>query len=160
MIAILPEWIVDDGQLPPPVVGETLLHTGLRAHCLALRRSREEPGTVRASSGHAGHTYELHGIAGPARDFFVDAGDNQQRRVGAEFALNVGSFQVVASTPLPEEAVESGVVLVAECQLTVIADYEWEAFALVDARRDWLIATVENRQDGDYVIDLQPLPEG
>lgn len=157
MDVVLPEWIVADGELAP-VTGAVLAGVGLRARCSDVRVSTRTEGAVQALAAVAPHSYELHGVADAARDVHADAGAGRERRVAAEFVLDVGAFRVLASTTLPTTAVVAGARLVVQCTLTVVGGYEWDGFGLPDVRQDWTVRDVRTRADGDLVLDLHALP--
>jgi hypothetical protein len=105
---------------------------------LADPRARQEP---------ASHRYELTGMAGPAAD--VHAGDGPgQRHIGSEFVITAGDQAFVALTAGPASMVAVGSRVTAQCTLSVVADYEWDAFGLPDLRSDWYVhrLKIEHRQ--------------
>ena len=156
---VLSEWIVGDGELDRPRPGTVLGHVGLRASAVDVAgdAGRPEGGPAAAAEwpSPAGPVEEVRGLTGPARDFFVDAGQGRSRRVGAEFVLDAGAYRVLASTPLPAAEVREGEAVLFRCVLSVIADYEWQGFGLPDVRQEWTVLGVGHR-GGDFLLDLEP----
>jgi hypothetical protein len=164
----LAEWIVADGELPEPAAGGALRHRGIRANVVALEPGTDLRGTVRPLRSLEAQgledAYEVHGVAGPVRDVLVDARGGGTRRIAVEFALNAGTFALLAAAPANDTTrpdVHTGGVLAVRCTLTVVADYEWDSFGLPDVRADWEIDGVTRPRHphwaaGDYLMDLRP----
>src|SRR6266566_1225020 len=153
-------WIIKDGAADL-ARGSHLRGVGLRADCLSVGPARTVDGIAeladpRARQEPASHRYELTGMAGPAAD--VHAGDGPgQRHIGSEFVITAGDQAFVALTAGPASKVAVGSRVTAQCTLSVVADYEWEAFGLPDLRTDWYVRglAIEQRQ-----IDYAPGSRG
>jgi hypothetical protein len=144
-------WIVKDGA-PELARGDHLPGVGLRADCHTLGPARTaadgiaelaDPG---GPQGPGSHRYELTGVAGHAEDVWSERG-----RVGAEFVITAGDQAFLARTAGPASEVAVGSRVTAQCTLSVVADYEWEAFGLPDLRTDWQVRSlaIEQRQIDD-----------
>jgi hypothetical protein len=140
--------------------GSYLPGVGLRADCLSLAPPRTRADGIaeladRGSSLRPGtHLHELTGTAGPARD--VHSGDGPgQRDVYWEFVITAGDQAFIARTAEPASLVAAGSRVTAQCILSVMADYEWDAFGLPDLRNDWQVRRlrIEHRQIGDVPGD-------
>ncbi len=145
-------WIVKDGAAEL-ARGSQLRGVGLRADCLSAGPARTVPDGIaeladpRGSQEPAGHRYELTGMAGPAAD--VHAGDGPgQRHIGSEFVITAGDQAFVARTAGPASMVAAGSRVTVQCALSVVGDYEWDAFGLPDLRSDWYVhrLKIEHRQ--------------
>ena len=68
--------------------------------------------------------------------------------VGAEFVITAGDQAFLALTAGPASEVAVGSRVTAQCTLSVVADYEWDAFGLPDLRTDWYVRrlAIEHRQ--------------
>jgi hypothetical protein len=150
-------WIVKDGA-PELARGEQLRGVGLRADCHSLGPAQAaadgiaelaDPGSP---PGPGSHRYELTGVAGPAEDVRSERGP-----AGAEFVITAGDQAFLARTAGPAAEVAAGSRVTAQCTLSVVADYEWDAFGLPDLRTDWYVRrlAIEHRQ-----IDYAPSRPG
>src|ERR1039457_7199126 len=134
-------WIVKDGAAELGR-GSYLPGVGLRADCLSLappctladgiaeladRGGSQRPGT---------HLHELTGTAGAARGVDSGAGPGQ-RDACWEFVITAGDQAFIARTAEPASLVAAGSRVTAQCILSVMADYAWDAFGLPDLRSDW-----------------------
>ncbi|HUY47344.1 MAG TPA: hypothetical protein VMV92_16700 [Streptosporangiaceae bacterium] len=149
-------WIVKDGAAEL-ACGSHLRGVGLRADCLSVGPARTvvdgiaelvDPGGGQWPSSRR---YDLTGMAGPAGD--VHAGDGPgQRHIGSEFVITAGDQAFVAPAAGPASVIAVGSRVTAQCTLSVVADYEWDAFGLPDLRSDWYVRRlkIEHRQI-DYV---------
>ena len=144
-------WIVKDGA-PELARGAHLRGVGLRADCRRLGPARTaadgiselmDPG---GQPGPSSHRYELTGVAGPAEDVWTERGP-----VAAEFVITAGDQAFLARTARPASEVAVGSRITAQCTLSVVADYEWDAFGLPDLRTDWYVRrlAIEHRQIDD-----------
>jgi hypothetical protein len=148
-------WIVQDGA-PELGRGSCLPGVGLRADCLSVG----PPGTLvdgiaeLADRGGGlwpgGYLHELTGLAGAARDVYSGEGP-AHRHAGSEFMLSTGDLAFIARTAGRASVVAAGSRVTAQCMLSVVADYEWDAFGLPDLRRDWCVRRlkIEHRQIDD-----------
>jgi hypothetical protein len=157
MWVYLETWIVKDGA-PELARGDHLRGVGLRADCCSLGPARAatdgvaelvDPGGAQEPGSHR---YELTGVAGHAEDVRSERG-----RVGAEFVITVGDQAFLARIPGPASEVAVGSRVTAQGTLSVVADYEWDAFSLPDLRTDWYVRrlAIEHRQ-----IDYAPSRPG
>jgi hypothetical protein len=157
MWVYLETWIVKDGA-PELARGEHLRGVGLRADCCSLGPARAAADGVAelvglgGAQGPGSHRYELTGVAGHAEDVWSERGP-----VGAEFVITAGDQAFLARTPGPASEVAVGSRVTAQCTLSVVADYEWDAFGLPDLRTDWYVRrlAIEHRQ-----IDYAPSSPG
>jgi hypothetical protein len=157
MWAYMETWIVKDGA-PELGRGDHLLGVGLRADCHTLGPARTvadgiaelvDPG---GPHGPGSHRYELTGVAGHAEDVWSERG-----RLGAEFVITADEQTFLVRTAGPASGVAVGSRVTAQCTLSVVADYEWEAFGLPDLRTGWYVRglAIERRQ-----IDYAPSSPG
>jgi hypothetical protein len=97
-----------------------------------------------------GHLHELTGWAGAARDVYSGDGP-AQRQAGSEFVITAGDQAFIARAAGRASVVAAGSRVTAQCMLSVVADYEWDAFGLPDLRSDWRVRRlkIEHRQIDD-----------
>lgn len=155
MWVYLATWIVQDGA-PELARGSYLRGVGLAAGCLSVGPARTaadgiaefaDPG---GEQGSGSYRYELTGVAGPGKD--VHAGLKPGRRPsGSEFVISTGDQAFLARTEGSAAGVAAGSRVTAQCTLSVVADYEWDAFDLPDLRADWYVRRlkIEHRQVDD-----------
>ena len=149
-------WIIKDGAAEL-ARGSHLLGVGLRADCLSVGPARTVVDGIAelvgpgAGQEPGSHRYELTGMAGPAADVHASDGPGQ-RHIGSEFVITAGDQAFAARTAEPASMVTAGSRVTAQCTLSVLADYEWDAFGLPDLRSDWYVhrLMIEHRQI-DYV---------
>jgi hypothetical protein len=145
----LETWMVKDGALPELARGSHLRGAGLRADCRNVGPARTamdgiaelaDPG---GEQGSGSYRYELTGVAGPAEDVRSERG-----HVGSEFVITTDDQAFLARTAGPASEVAAGSRVTAQCTLSVVADYEWDAFGLPDLRTDWYVRRlkIEHRQ--------------
>ena len=146
-------WIVKDGA-PELGRGSILPGAGLRASCLSVDPARARAdGIAELVDGGVrpgGHAYQLTGLAGAARDVF--AGDGPAKRhAGSEFVITAGDQGYIAQAAEHASGVPAGSRITAQCMLSVVADYEWDAFGLPDLRSDWRVLglKIEHTQTDD-----------
>jgi hypothetical protein len=150
-------WIVKDGA-PELARGAHLLGVGVRADCYSVGPARTAADGIAeltdpsGEQGSGSHRYELTGVAGHAEVVRSERGP-----VGAEFVITAGDQAFVARTAGPASEVAVGSRVTAQCTLSVVADYEWDAFGLPDLRTDWYVRrlAIEHRQ-----IDYAPSSPG
>jgi hypothetical protein len=131
-----PGW-VQDGAVPELGRGSVLSDTGLRASCRSLAAARTDDDGLTMLSGPKGLDgcwYQLTGRAGPARDT-----RSEVAHLGAEFLITVGDREFVAHAGVPAGEVTADLRVTAACTLSVIADYEWDAFDLPGRRTSWWV---------------------
>jgi hypothetical protein len=140
-------WIVQDGA-PELGRGSYLPGVGLRADCLSVGPPRTQvDGIAELADRAGGHLHELTGLAGAARDVYFGEGP-VHRHAGSEFVITAGDQAFIARTAGRASVVAAGSRLTAQCMLSVVADYEWDAFGLPDLRSDWYVhrLKIEHRQ--------------
>jgi hypothetical protein len=134
--------------------GAHLRGVGLRADCRRLGPARTaadgiwelvDPG---GEPGPNSHRYDQTGVAGHAEDVWSDRGP-----AGAEFVITAGDKAFLARTAGPASEVAVASRVTAQCTLSVVAGYEWDAFGLPDLRTDWYVRrlAIEHRQI-DYAL--------
>jgi hypothetical protein len=147
-------WIVQDGA-PELGRGSYLPGVGLRADCLSVGPPRTQvDGIAELADRAGGHLHELTGLAGAARDVFSGEGP-VHRHAGSEFVITTGDQAFIARTAGRASVVAAGPRLTAQCMLSVVADYEWDAFGLPDLRSDWYVRRlkIEHSQIDDVPGD-------
>jgi hypothetical protein len=154
-------WIIQDGA-PELGRGSILPGVGLRAGCLSVSPALAPVDSLAelvnrgAGQQPACHVYELTGVAGMARDVY--AGDGPaERHAGSEFLITAGDLAFTARAAGPASEVPAGSRVTAQCMLSVVADYEWDAFDLPDLRRDWHVLRLKIE---DTQIDDAPVNSG
>jgi hypothetical protein len=148
-------WIIQDGA-PELGRGSYLPGVGLRADCLSVGPPRTQVDGIAELVDRAGgqrpggHLHELTGLAGAARDVYSGDGP-AQRHAGSEFVITTGDQAFIARAAGRASVVAAGSRLTAQCMLSVVADYEWDAFGLPDLRSDWYVRRlkIEHRQIDD-----------
>lgn len=112
------------------------------------------PGEV-AIDGARPAAYVLTGSLVRASDYQVDMGPGPQH-AGAEMVLSVSGVLIQAQTPeVAAKDLEGNVYLTVRGDISLIADYEWDAFELVDTRRSWSVEQVQDLGSGDYLLLLR-----
>jgi hypothetical protein len=103
-----------------------------------------------AASGPAVTCMNSPDWPGAARDVYSGDGP-AQRQAGSEFVLTTGDQAFIARTAGRASIVAAGSRVTAQCMLSVVADYEWDAFGLPDLRSDWHVRRlkIEHRQIDD-----------
>ena len=147
-------WIIQDGA-PELGRGSYLPGVGLRADCLSVGPPRTPvDGIAELADRAGGHLHELTGLAGAARDVY--SGDGPvHRHAGSEFVITTGDQAFIARTAGRASVVAAGSRLTAQCMLSVVADYEWDAFGLPDLHSDWYVRRlkIEHSQIDDVPSD-------
>jgi hypothetical protein len=147
-------WIVQDGA-PELGRGSYLPGVGLRADCLSMGPPRTQvDGIAELADRVGGHLHELTGLAGAARDVYSGEGP-VHRHAGSEFVITTGDQAFIARAAGRASVVAAGSRLTAQCMLSVVADYEWDAFGLPDLRSDWYVRRlkIEHSQIDDVPSD-------
>ena len=147
-------WIIQDGA-PELGRGSCLPGGGLRADCLSVGPPRTLADGIAELADHGGlwpggHLHELTGLAGAARDVYSGEGP-VHGHAGSEFVITAGDLAFIARTAGRASVVAAGSRVTAQCVLSVVADYEWDAFGLPDLRSDWYVRRlkIEHRQIDD-----------
>ena len=91
-----------------------------------------------------------------ARDDQVDIGSSP-RHAGVDVVLSVNGDLIQAQVPeAAAKDLEGGTHLTVRGEISLIADHEWDGFALVDTRRSWSVEEVQHVGSGDYLLLLRP----
>ncbi|MDV3296862.1 MAG: hypothetical protein LOY01_13790 [Brachybacterium paraconglomeratum] len=168
MWAHLPDWLVDDGLLEEPRVGQLLEGVGLRAECARLR-SAGGPAVLAPIAGPTHHPAPPYAVTGsvtwsaePA-SLLVDAEDLQvlvEPCAAREVTLAPSGARGLERF-LPEFWMpDLGTWVRADCTLAVVPEVEWVALGFPDARSDWTIARTRPLTAHDtavcpgYLVDL------
>lgn len=148
----LENWIVQDGEVRELGRGQRLTDVGMRAGCW----------NIREAVGTAGVT----GLPGPDPDGFLTrhcevAGAVEWTRAPSTVLLRVNGFRLIAEpSGVREVRVRDGEYALERylpdfwlprvgsrvslhCQLSVMADYEWDAFEFPDVRADWVVERIQ-----------------
>lgn len=169
MWATLETWLLGDGEVAELAVGEVLRHKGLRLSCQALGPSAETDCRASATGAAAEGdvTYTLRGpvVATWRQGAVIDIGrclillepDDVRTIQAADGEQAMERFSDDFKTPAV------GAMGEAVGRLEVVPDYEWDAFHLLDLRRDWQVGAVflVGRQavfvdNGDGVLRRSP----
>jgi len=152
------EWMLADQEPPLPTVGSVLRSVGVRVSGIVAVAQPDAPdaiteiGTTLDASPQFVE-YMLSGAAGPARDVKIHAG-RRGRQSGAELVLTVGELRFQVRFDGSARDVPAGSRVVVRGQLSLVADYEWEAFQLGDSRADWQVRDVVALDAGGAMVDL------
>jgi hypothetical protein len=150
--------MVKDGAVPELARGSYLRGVGLLADCLEIVSApsladglRELADAGEEAPGSFG--YQLTGVAGAVQDVRDGHG-----YAGSEFVISAGDQAFIARTDTPVSQVGAGSRVTVRCTLSVVADYEWDAFGLPDLRTDWYVRglKIEHRRAGG--VPRQPGP--
>jgi hypothetical protein len=100
--------------------------------------------------------YCLMGVAGEATNLRAGTAAGIET-VGAEFVLTIdtGAFQVQTDQRVHDLPPRGSRVMVTG-KLTLVGDYEWEAFELADTRDAWHVRATAVAASGDEMLDLVP----
>ena len=114
------------------------------------------PGEVDPGGTGPRNAYIVTGSVVSARDYQVDFGPGP-RHAGAHVVLSVNGDLVQAQVPaVAASDLGSSAPLTVRGQISLVADYEWAAFGLVDTRRSWSVEEVQHLGSGDYLLLLCP----
>ena len=171
------DWMLVDDEPPRPVAGSMLRSVGVRIQAQGGVKSADSAtpdGVVEVPpadgvsarvvrGAHRRSVYKLTGYAATAEDVWVGTGRRWTRKLqhdGAEFVLTAGDDQFqVHINGHAWEVVPDTRLTVTGC-LTLIAEYEWDAYQLADTRGDWLVTAVVELRGGDIQVDLAHPPVG
>ncbi len=143
---------MEDGEVRELGRGQRLTDVGMRADCW----------NIREAVGTAGVT----GLPGPDPDGFLTrhcevAGAVEWTRAPSTVLLRVNGFRLIAEpSGVREVRVRDGEYALerylpdfwlprvgsrvsVHCQLSVMADYEWDAFEFPDVRADWVVERIQ-----------------
>jgi hypothetical protein len=141
---LLETWLIGDGQFPELGVGGVVDDCGLRLNCSYLDESDQTVEEVRAArvDGVGRVRYELTGrcqsVTPPMAVLMAMPGwlamvepEAHRAVAGARDVSALERWSEQFHAPAPNQMVE------AEGWLDVVADHEWDAFALPDSRMSW-----------------------
>ena len=149
----------EDWELDNPAVGDVLPREGIRIFgSIETPVNPVEgmhPGEVDLGGAGQSNTYIVTGSVVSARDYQVDFGRGP-RHAGAHVVLSVNGDLVQAQVKvLTASGLESGAPLTVRGEISLVAEYEWDAFGLVDTRRSWSVEEVQHLGPGDYLLLLR-----
>ncbi len=158
----VPEWMIVDEEPPLPVAGSVVRSVGVRVHGAVAPADQACPDEIieAPAADRTDCVYTLTGRAGDATDVFISTGLDREehQRTGAEFVLTVGGdrFQVWFAGRASD--IRSGSQVTVTGRLELVGAYEWDHFALVDTRADWVATDVVALPDGGVTLNLTPVP--
>jgi hypothetical protein len=147
-------------ELDNPAAGDVLPLEGIRIFGSVETAVNPDEGILpgQVDLGEAGPTatYVATGSVVSAKDYQADFGQGPQH-VGAELVLSVSGNLIQAQVPgATATDIRTGARLTVRGELSLVADYEWDAFGLVDTRRSWTVEEVQHRGPGGYLLLLRP----
>jgi hypothetical protein len=146
-------------ELNNPAPGDVLTAVGIRISGTVVQPPADREG-VSAREQVLDHDsdspeYVVTGSMVSARDYKFDMGSAPQHG-GTDVVLSVNGELMQAQVPGPASDIGTGSTLTVAGEVSLIADYEWDAFELVDTRRSWVIEEVHHIEIGDYLLQLRP----
>jgi hypothetical protein len=149
-----------DWELDNPAAGDVLPGEGIRIFGSVETSMNPVEGIVSSEVNPDGtgrtNTYVVMGSVVSARDYQVNFGPGP-RHAGAQVVLSVNGDLMQAQVPrVTASDIEHGDLLTVSGEISIIADYEWDAFGLVDTRRSWSVEEVQHLGSGDYLLLLRP----
>jgi hypothetical protein len=160
------EWMIVDGEPPRPDTGSMLRSVGVRASGEVTAADPGAPDLVAempsigTGDPHRG-VYALTGVVSNVRRISVGTGRHREPRTSlAEFVLTVNEDQFQVSVDGPASDVLPGSRVTVTGALVLVGEYEWDAFALVDTRADWIVTGVVPLSGGDIGVNLVHTPGG
>jgi hypothetical protein len=149
------DWMLADQEPPLPSIGSVLRSAGVRVSGTVTVAEPDAPDSIATTLDSSPQfvEYALTGVTGLARDVDIDAG-GPRRRSGAEFVLTVSGFRFQVRFDGSARDVLAASRVVVRGQLSLVADYEWEAFQLADSRADWRVRDVVALDTGGVMVDL------
>ena len=158
------DWMLADQEPPRPSVGSVLRSAGVSVRGTVAVAEPDAPDSIAEIGATLDASpqfveYMLTGTTAPARDVDIHTG-RHRRHSGAEFVLTVSGlrFQVRFDGSARDVPARSRVVV--RGQLSLVADYEWEAFQLADSRADWRVRHVVALDTGGVMVDLDHEVDG
>jgi hypothetical protein len=146
----LETWLIGDGQVPELVLGAVVRNCGLRLNSSYLNATDQLPEGVReVRVDDAGRVrYEVTGrcqsVTSPMAALIALPGwrtiAEPEAYRAADGALDFPALEPWSERfrpPAPNE------MLKAEGWLAVVADHEWDAFAIPDSRMDWRVQRIQ-----------------
>lgn len=140
----------------PPVAGSVLRRAGVRAQCRSVTPLVDPDGRVGLVPAAPPATrHEMTGTVELARSYRT--GEVRGAKCWTEFVLvvDVGrELRVLGDIETTSFGVEPGARVTAVADLSLVADYEWDAFALPDVRADWRVRHVVDLGGECLHVDL------
>jgi hypothetical protein len=159
-------WLIQDGQITEPRIGGVLRNVGLRANCRNIAESDAATGTTVPVERGAGRApgYHLTGVVAWARpqssalldvgDFLILAEPDTHRVI--PHSRDAAMEPYSPTFHIPDVGTRASIT----GTLEAVGDYEWDAFGLPDARRDWQVSDIRPRHQtyrlDTYLVDLTP----
>jgi len=148
----LENWLVQDGEIPELQAGDELHHVAVRGTCWSVAESQAPEGLTELRgqdpAGDVAPHYELTGTVEWAREpstLLLRVGTVRVLAEPNSFrTVRPGSGDAAGAEPYsPSFWVPAiGTRVTAVCRLEVMADYETDALAFPDIRRDWRVGKV------------------
>lgn len=149
-----------------PMIGAELHGLGVRGRCESVapaKSSHDHVEGLASEPGGLAARYEVTGSVGDFREFTVGSGMGPDDVRLGEFVIAVregdrelhllGEIAVAAAGP-----VLSGSRVTVECALSVISDYEWDAFGLPEqVRASWRVERIVAVDDNCLYLDLSKI---
>lgn len=140
VLVSLKNWLVQEGEVPEPEVGQVLPGIGLRAECWNVRTSTGRDAVVDLDQSRIFMSPTPTEVTGMVTWVRSACGAYESP---LEVILHLQEFSFAALGPPTELAnVDVGARITVECRLSAMPDFEWEAFALPDVRRDWTVTGI------------------
>jgi hypothetical protein len=148
-------------ELTNPAPGDVLSSRGIRISGTVVQSPAAHEGTSPQAMNTDGEPelsqYVVTGVVMSATDYSFDIGRAEGlQHGGTNIVLSVTGELVHAQIPGPAADIGTGSMLTLSGEVSLIADYEWDAFELVDTRRSWSIEDVRYLGCGDYLLLLCP----
>jgi hypothetical protein len=149
-----------DWELDNPAAGDVLAGEGIRIFGSVETPPNPvegiHPGEIDLGGAGPTATYVVTGSVVSARDYQVDLGSGP-RHAGAHVVLSVTGDLIQAQVPAAAATdLQRDAQLTVRGEISLVADYEWDAFELVDTRRSWSVEEVQHLGSGDYLLLLRP----
>lgn len=112
---------------------------------------------IRAAGDGSDYRYRIDGRVLLRREFETVDGSREPPARHTELIVDAGVCPLVVRSMVGVVAMSVGGQLVIEGPLTVIADYEWDDFAIPDVRTDWLLRSFEVVGE-TYLLELDVVP--
>jgi hypothetical protein len=159
MWVALRDCMIADNEPPLPSTGSVLRSMGVR---VSGTLSAAEAGAVDAVDEVSTTVesvpwlveYVFTGTAGQARDVDIHGGGGGGQHSGAEFVLAIDGHRFQVRFDSWGRDLHAGSRVAVRGQLSLVADYEWDAFQLIDSRADWRVRDVVVLDAGCAMLDL------
>lgn len=145
----------------PPIVGQSLDRIGVRIWCSTVTAAHDAPQDVVVPEGAdqaaPSARYCVTGVASAGRDYMAGVGP-EAVHAGSEWVLTVrageGALSLLGCSALTAAATPTGRVN-AVGVLSVISDYEWDAFGLPEVvRATWTVVGLVDVDGQSVLLDL------